>query len=175
LTFRFATGSDDDVAAIVGLVESAYRGPASRDGWTTEADLLDGQRTDVEAVRQIIATPASALLLAEEGSALVGCCHLERQAGGEAYFGMFSVRPAQQGQGRGRAIVAEAERMARQDWGATRMSMAVIRQRLDLIAWYERLGFALTGESRPFPYGDERFGIPTRPDLEFVVLAKSLG
>jgi GNAT superfamily N-acetyltransferase len=88
---------------------------------------------------------------------------------------MFSVGPAQQGEVRGRAIVAEAERMARQDWGATRMSMAVIRQRLDLIAWYERLGFALTGESRPFPYGDERFGIPTRPDLEFVVLAKSLG
>jgi GNAT superfamily N-acetyltransferase len=133
------------------------------------------QRTDVDAVRQIIATPAGALLLAEEGSDLVGCCYLERRAGEEAYFGMFSVRPAQQGQGRGRAIVAEAERMARQDWGATRMSMAVIRQRLDLIAWYERLGFALTGESRPFPYGDERFGIPTRPDLEFVVLAKSLG
>jgi GNAT superfamily N-acetyltransferase len=87
---------------------------------------------------------------------------------------MFSVRPGRQGQGRGRVIMAEAERIARDDWAATRMSMTVIRQRADLIAWYERLGYRWTGETEPFPYGDERFGIPRRPDLEFLVLSKAL-
>jgi ribosomal protein S18 acetylase RimI-like enzyme len=174
LTFRFAAGTDREIAAIVALVESAYRGPASRVGWTTEADLLGGQRTDAAAVREIITAAGSGVLLAEEESELVGCCQLQRRVGGVAYFGMFSVRPTEQGQGRGRAIVAEAERFARQEWAARRMSMTVIRQRGELIAWYERLGYRLTGETQPFPYGDERFGIPTRPDLEFVVLAKNL-
>ncbi len=175
LDFRFATASPAEVDAIVALVESAYRGQASRAGWTTEADLLDGQRTDGDAVQAIVASPDSRLLLAEEDSRLVGCCQLERRPDRVAYFGMFSVRPGQQGHGRGRAIMVEAERVSRRDWGATRMSMTVIRQHADLVAWYERLGFHLTGETQPFPYGDERYGIPKRPDLEFVVLSKRLG
>jgi len=174
LRFRFAEGADDEVEAVVALVQSAYRGQASRVGLTTEADLLDGQRTDADAVREIMAAQDGGLLLAVEGAQLIGCCHLERREPELAYFGMFSVRPAQQGHGRGRAIVAEAERIARQEWGATRMSMTVIRQREELIAWYQRLGYRSTGETLPFPYGDERFGVPTRPDLEFVVLSKPL-
>jgi GNAT superfamily N-acetyltransferase len=174
LTFRFASGDPAEVQAIVALVDSAYRGPASRAGWTTEADLLDGQRTDARAVTDLIANPNSRLLLAHEEAALVGCCHLERRADGGAYFGMFSVQPGRQGQGRGRAIMAEAERIARHEWAANRMSMTVIRQRVDLISWYERLGYRWTGQTEPFPYGDERFGIPRRPDLEFLVLSKPL-
>jgi ribosomal protein S18 acetylase RimI-like enzyme len=87
---------------------------------------------------------------------------------------MFSVRPGQQGRGWGREILAEAERLARDEWGANTMVMTVLAQRLDLIAWYERRGYRPTGESQPFPYGNPRFGIPKRPDLSFVVLAKAL-
>jgi ribosomal protein S18 acetylase RimI-like enzyme len=174
LAFRFAAGADDEIGAIVGLVQSAYRGEASRIGWTTEADLLDGQRTDALAVRGIIAASKGGLLLAEEGGELVGCCQLEWRPNATAYFGMFSVRPQDQGHGLGGAILAEAERIARQDWSADWMSMTVIRQRHDLIAWYRRRGYQPTGETRPFPYGDERFGIPRRPDLEFLVLTKHL-
>jgi ribosomal protein S18 acetylase RimI-like enzyme len=174
LTFRFASASPAEVQAIVALVESAYRGPVSRTGWTTEADLLDGQRTDARAVADLIADPNGGMLLAEEGATLVGCCQLQRRHRGVAYFGMFSVRPGDQGHGRGRAIMAEAERIAREDWGATCMSMTVIRQRVDLIAWYERLGYRRTGDTEPFQYGDERFGIPKRPDLEFLVFSKPL-
>jgi GNAT superfamily N-acetyltransferase len=173
LRFRFATGLQEEIDAIVALVESAYRGPASRAGWTTEADLLDGQRTDAAAVQDIISAKRGGILLAEEEGLLVGCCQLEARSDGTAYFGMFSVLPTRQGQGRGRSIVTEAERVAREEWKATRMAMTVIRQRQDLIAWYGRLGYRATGETEPFPYGDERYGIPRRPDLEFVVLAKS--
>lgn len=160
--------------ALVSLVESAYRGEASRAGWTTEAHLLDGQRTDAEAVSTVLRTHGSAVLLAEAGGQLVGCCHLEQRAEAEVYFGMFSVRPGCQGQGWGREILAEAERLARADWGARAMVMTVLAQRLDLIAWYQRRGYRRTGQRRPFPYGDERFGVPKRPDLSFVVLAKPL-
>jgi GNAT superfamily N-acetyltransferase len=174
LAFRIADSSDATIDAVVDLVESAYRGEASRAGWTTEADLLDGRRTDAAAVLEIIEAPASALLLAEEDGDLIGCCQMESRPGEDAYFGLFSVRPRRQAHGFGRAILAEAERIARYEWGADRMSMTVIRQRHDLIAWYERRGYRPTGETRPFPYGEQRFGLPKRPDLEFVVLVKPL-
>jgi ribosomal protein S18 acetylase RimI-like enzyme len=171
-TFRFAETAD--VPGIVELVESSYRGDASREGWTTEADLLDGQRTDADAVLAILRTAGSALLLAESDGQLVGCCQLQRRPESVAYFGMFSVRPALQGQGLGRDVLARAEQIARQDWGAARMVMTVLAPRLDLIAWYERRGYRRTGQVSPFPYGNARFGIPRRPDLSFVELAKDI-
>lgn len=173
-TLKFRLAEANDVPAIVALVESAYRGEASRAGWTTEADLLDGQRTDPAQVTEILHDPDGVLLLAEADGELVGCCRLQRRPGGQAYFGLFAVRPAGQGQGYGKQILAEAERLARDDWAAATMVMTVIAQRDDLIAWYERRGYRRTGESEPFPYGNERFGIPRRPDLSFAVLAKKL-
>ncbi|MGW4223350.1 GNAT family N-acetyltransferase [Streptomyces bauhiniae] len=170
-TFRDAT--DADVDALVSLVESAYRGDASRAGWTTEADILDGQRTDPEGVRQVIKTPDSRLLVVEREGRIVACCQLEHR-GTHAYFGMFAVSPTLQGAGLGKAVMAEAERLARADWGATEMHMTVISVRDDLISWYERRGYRRTGEMTPFPYGDERFGIPRRPDLRFELLVKPL-
>lgn len=172
LTFRFAEPAD--VPAIVSLVESAYRGDASRAGWTTEADLLDGQRTDAAAVSSILSSENSVMLVAETAGRLAGCCKLEQQPAGTVFFGLFSVPPDQQGQGWGRSILAEAERLAREDWGARTMVMTVLAQRPDLIAWYERRGYRRTGETQPFPYENTRFGVPKRPDLSFVVLAKSL-
>ena len=171
---RFRDAHPADVAAVVELVESAYRGESSRAGWTTEAHLLDGQRTDSYEVSSMIARTDSAVVLAERDGELLGCCHLERQKSGMAYFGMFAVRPVLQGAGIGRALVAEAQRRAA-GWGCEQMRMTVIRQREDLLAWYGRLGFSPTGETEPFPYGDERFGRPRRRDLEFVVLSGPVG
>ncbi|MFF8387123.1 GNAT family N-acetyltransferase [Streptomyces kanasensis] len=171
-TFRDAV--EADVPALVALVESAYRGDASRAGWTTEADILDGQRTDPEGVRQVITAPGSRLVLTERGGELVACCQLEHR-GDTAYFGMFAVRPGLQGGGLGRRVLGEAERLAREEWGAREMHMTVISVREELIAWYERRGYRRTGRTTPFPYGDERFGVPRRPDLRFELLVKELG
>jgi ribosomal protein S18 acetylase RimI-like enzyme len=171
LSFRIATAVD--VPLVVALTQSAYRGDASRAGWTTEADLLDGQRTDVREVVELLQRPGSVILLAENMRGLVACCHLERQEG-NGYFGMFSVSPGLQGNGTGRALLAEAERIARDDWHCAAMRMTVIDVRSELIAWYERRGYHRTGEYRPFPYGDPRFGIPRRDDLRFEWLIKEL-
>ena len=171
ITFRTAT--PDDVPAIVALVESAYRGDVSRKGWTTEADLLDGQRTDPVGVRELVTKPESSMLLGERDGALLACANIERR-GNAAYFGMFSVRPDLQGGGVGRAMLAEAERIAKHDWKVAEMQMTVISVRDELIAWYERRGYRRTGLYSPFPYGDARFGIPKRDDLRFELLVKVL-
>ncbi|HET7530748.1 MAG TPA: GNAT family N-acetyltransferase [Mycobacteriales bacterium] len=172
-THREATSAE--TPDVVALIESAYRGDSSRTGWTTEADLLDGQRTDAEAVAEILADPESRLLLAVGPAGdVVGCCHIRRKDATTAYFGLFAVRPARQGAGTGSALLQEAERRAAEQWGSRQMEMTVIAQRADLIAWYERRGYARTGETRPFPYGDERFGRPRQDDLVFVVLRKDL-
>ena len=172
LTFRLAAAPD--APGIVALVDSAYRGEASRAGWTTEADLLDGQRTDADAVLALMHGDRRVLLIAEDEGRLVGCCQLEQRAGDVAYFGMFSIRPGEQGQGLGRLVLAHAEQVARDDWGARTMVMTVLMQRGDLIAWYERRGYRRTGNTSPFPYGNARFGIPKRDGLAFVELAKDL-
>jgi ribosomal protein S18 acetylase RimI-like enzyme len=171
LTFRDATAAD--VPAVVALVESAYRGDSSRTGWTTEADLLQGQRTDPEGVRAVVEAPGSRLLLAEHDGELVACCQLEHR-GDRGYFGMFAVRPGRQGGGLGKVVLAAAEREAQQVWGVTSMEMTVISVRDELIAFYERRGYRRTGELSPFPYGDERFGLPQRDDLAFEKLVKRL-
>jgi GNAT superfamily N-acetyltransferase len=173
-TSTFRAARLGDVPALVALVESAYRGEGSKQGWTTEADLLDGQRTDAEGVSDLIARAGSLVLVAEAvGDGLLACAHVEKQ-GDSAYFGMFSVRPRLQGGGLGGALLAEAERIARDQWGCTMMRMTVISVREELIAWYERRDYHRTGEYSPFPYGNERFGIPRRDDLRFELLLKPL-
>ncbi|MEO6064550.1 MAG: GNAT family N-acetyltransferase [Lysobacterales bacterium] len=171
LTFRPARPGDANT--IVGLVESAYRGDASRVGWTTEADLLDGQRTDATSIAGLIQSPDDCLLLADCEGAVVSSCHLRRE-GEAAYFGMFAVVPQLQANGLGRRVLAEAERHARTAFGAKEMRMTVIDCREELIAWYERRGYARTGEHLPFPYGDARYGLPRRDDLRFETLRKRL-
>ena len=172
LNFRLATHVD--ILAVIELVESAYRGDASRAGWTTEADMLDGQRIDAESLQKSMDAPDSRIIVAENEGELLACCHIEKQGNDAAYFGMFSVRPGQQGSGIGKRLLAEAERQARDDFQCPRMDMTVIDIRESLIEFYERRGYSRTGIHKPFPYGDERFGIPKRDDLRFEVLSKEL-
>ncbi|GHE29609.1 GNAT family N-acetyltransferase [Vulcaniibacterium thermophilum] len=169
LAFRAATEADVD--AIVALVESAYRGESSRAGWTTEADLLDGRRTGPDEIGEYLARPRSLILLAERDRDLLACAHVAEEDGA-GYFGMFSVRPTLQGNGLGKRVLAEAERIVRETWRLPAMRMTVIDSRAELIAFYERRGYRRTGVFKPFPYGDARFGIPRRDDLRFEVLEK---
>jgi ribosomal protein S18 acetylase RimI-like enzyme len=171
LTFRAATAAD--TARVVELVESAYRGDASRVGWTTEADFLDGRRTGADDIEAILGKARNRLLLAEAAGELVACAHVADEDGA-GYFGMFSVSPGLQGGGVGKQVLAEAERIACEEWGLPTMRMTVIDIRDELIAFYERRGYVRTGIKKPFPYGDARFGLPKRDDLRFEVLEKPL-
>ena len=170
---RFRAATTDDIDAIVALVESAYRGDASRQGWTTEADFLDGRRTGADDVSACLERERSRILLAEREGELLACAHVAEEDGA-GYFGMFSVKPDLQGGGIGKHVLAEAERIARDEWHLPAMRMTVIDIRDELIAFYERRGYRRTGIVKPFPYGDARFGLPLRDDLRFEVLEKEL-
>ncbi len=163
---------EKDITSLVALMDSAYRGEKSKQGWTSEADLFIGnKRTDEPTVATLIKKPGSVFFkyLNEEG-VLQGCVFLHIK-GNRIYLGMFSVSPLAQGIGIGKKMLAAADDYAR-DHNCSSIYMTVISVREELIAWYERNGYEKTGKVLPFPV-DERYGIPTQP-LEMLVLEKYL-
>lgn len=172
LTFRPATTAD--LPALVALVESAYRSEESRDGWTTETDLVGGPRADEAMLLADIERPGSRIVLAEWDGTLVGCGHVTQISPTGAYFGLFAVRPSEQGSGVGRQILGEAERVAREDWQLATLEMTVLNVRTELLAYYGRRGFEPTGESQPFPPPGIDGIVVLRDGLHLVVLRKKL-
>jgi GNAT superfamily N-acetyltransferase len=170
-SFRVAEAGDAE--NLSRLVNLAYRGDSSRRGWTTEADLLGGQRTDPGTLRELILENNNTILLMHRDGGLIGCVFLKQKAE-SAYLGMLTVVPELQASGVGRRLLAAAEDWVFDNWRCRLIEMTVIRQRSELIAWYERRGYVNTHRTEPFPYSDERFGLPKRSDLEFVVLEKQL-
>lgn len=170
--FRIATLADTD--ALLDLIHAAYRGDSSRRGWTHEADLLDGQRTDAEEIQKKISDPNCLLYLVESPDGLIACTCLEKKSESTCYVGMVTVRPDLQAAGLGRALLDQAEVYAREHFGSRELEMTVIDSRAELIAWYERRGYRRTGETRPFPMQDPRAGIPLVDRLGFVVLKKEI-
>ncbi|MFA6901528.1 MAG: N-acetyltransferase [Gallionellaceae bacterium] len=168
----YHTATIADVPYIVALVNASYRGESSRAGWTTEADLLDGQRTDAEEVSSLIASGDSIILLCFNGDELIGTVHLQH-GHHAAHMGMLVIKPGLQGQGRGKKLMQAAEAAAIKMWGTDKMLMHVITLRHELIAFYERRGYRRTGKIKAFP--DElRFGIPKVAGLEIELMEKSL-
>ena len=164
---KLRNATSDDLPDLHSLIESAYRGDSARAGWSHEADLLDGERTDVAELEAMLANPAQHLLLFDDGERPACCVALTDKGGGLVYLGLLTVDPSRQASGLGRMMLAAAEDHARDDLGAGRIEMTVIGLRAELIAWYERRGYAGTGERRPFP-------VEGYEELEFVVLEKQL-
>jgi ribosomal protein S18 acetylase RimI-like enzyme len=167
---------DEELEEIAALVNAAYRGESSRAGWTSEFELLCGQRTDAGALRaDLAATPGATILTMREGAGgeIVASVWLEPAEPQTYYLGMLTVNPSRQADGLGRALLAQAERFAA-DAGARKMQLTVIEQRESLIAWYERRGYRPTGAVKSFPYDDARVGAPKRADLRLAVFEKAL-
>lgn len=174
MSWEFIQANSDQADDINELVNSAYRGDSSKKGWTTEADLLGGQRCDVDSILEIIEKEDSVILIAENENSgeIEGCVHLEKH-GQKCYLGMLTVKPTLQRKGLGEMILEEAEAFA-DFWDCDQIYMTVIAQRPELISWYEKRGYRNTGEKKPFPYGEERFGVPKVENLHFVILEKKL-
>jgi predicted N-acetyltransferase YhbS len=163
-----------DIPALHALVESAYRGDSARQGWTHEADLLDGQRTDPGRLGAQLADPAQTILIEDGPDGLTGCVAVTDLGQGAAMLGMLAVKPVLQGGGLGGRLIIAAETFAADRLGAHVMKMTVIPHRHELIAYYGRRGYRQTGETAAFPVHDPGFGIPKVDDLAFMVLAKPL-
>lgn len=161
----------EDIPQLVQLVNSAYRGESSKLGWTTEADLLEGIRTDEESLKELMNKEGSVLLKYVDGQHITGCVNLQKQ-GGQIYLGMLTVAPHMQAKGIGKQLLFASEKYASEN-NCTSIIMTVITVRNELIQWYQRHGYQLTGERKPFPMSDPRFGLP-KQTLEFFVLKKDL-
>jgi ribosomal protein S18 acetylase RimI-like enzyme len=169
---RFRTAIGDDAAAIAALVNSGYRGESSKHGWTTEADLLDGLRTDENEIRSLIAANDAMTVLCIDENEIIGSVHIQKE-GSACYLSMLVVKPGLQGSGIGKQLIEAAESRARETWSSEKMTMTVITIRPELIAYYERRGYRRTGQMKPFVF-DETHGIPRVEGIELEVLEKDL-
>ncbi len=160
-----------DIPALVLLVNSAYRGESSRKGWTTEAHLITGARTNETSMSKMFRRPGSVLLKAcDETGNIIACVHLEQQVN-HLYLGMLTVSPDVQAKGIGKQLLNASEEYAKQK-NLDAIEMTVISVRSELIDWYIRHGYHKTGEMKPFHAGPE-FGKPLQP-IELFVLKKKL-
>ncbi|HEY7577942.1 MAG TPA: GNAT family N-acetyltransferase [Acetobacteraceae bacterium] len=173
---RLTPATDGDVPAIAALMNLAYRGGGNDAGWTSETDCLAGNRTSEAMLREDIAANPNAMMMIWRRSpdgALLGCVWLESADDDAWYLGSLSIDPREQNRGLGRKLLAAAESWVFER-GGREIKMTVINVRDTLLAWYARRGYTPTNEIKPFPYGDNRFGMPKRDDLNFVVLHKRL-
>ena len=166
-----ALANENDIPALNVLINSAYRGEQSKQGWTTEADLLDGIRTDEEGLKELMNQEGSVILKFTEGNQVQGCVHLKQEEN-KLYLGMLTVSPQLQNKGIGKTLLAAAENEARRQ-NCIAVFMSVISKRTELINWYEKHGYLNTGKRKPFPEDDPRFGIP-KVKLEFIILEKEV-
>ena len=171
MEYKILPATQEDIPALNKLVNSAYRGESSRKGWTTEADLIDGTRLDETVLRELFNDNRTTILKYIEAGQILGCVELRKEKG-NVYLGMLTVQPDLQAKGIGKKLLFAGEAFAREN-DSKKMFMTVVSIRTKLIEWYERHGYQLTGERKPFNMPDERFGIPKQP-LEFVVLEKVL-
>lgn len=172
LKLSFCKANKLDAEQMTTLINSAYRGECSRKGWTTEANLLEGRRTDIEEILALCADDNSMFILCKTGSELQGSVHLQNTDEG-VHIGMLAVSPTLQGRGIGKALLQAAEIAAQQTWSVNRFVMSVISCRQELIAFYERRGYRRTGINKVFPVNPSLW-TPKVLDLQLVVLEKTL-
>ena len=163
---------EQDAEQIAALLNAAYRGESSKQGWTTEADLLAGRRTDTEEVRRLILSDDSLFLLSRTKTELIGSVHLQKQAK-QLCLGMLAVSPPLQGKGIGKQLLLAAEQAAQELWAVNKSVMTVVSCRNELIAYYQRRGYRRTGVSKAFPVNPELW-TPKVADLRLEILEKNL-
>lgn len=163
-----------DLPAVAALMNASFRGPATQRAWTGEGGYLNGERSNVPLLREEIAAGARYFIVRDAPTTpITGCVRLQPVSAALWHLGSLAVDPALQSAGLGRKLLHASELYATEH-GARILELTVINIRETLISWYERRGYSRTGEMRPFPYGDNRYGTPTRQDLAFVVLRKKL-
>lgn len=158
-----------DAAAISQLVNRAYRPAAGQAGWTSERGLIDGERIQPEQVDALISDNSAVLLLCDHET-VIGCVHVQQQ-GEVAYIGMLATDPTLQAQGLGKRLLQAAEDYAVSEFNTEIFRMSVLSQRPELLAFYQRRGYQVTGETYAFPV-EENVGQPLQADIHIIALQK---
>jgi ribosomal protein S18 acetylase RimI-like enzyme len=170
------SATEADYREIIDLINLAFRGTGPSASWNIEAGIIAGQRINESLLREDLAAKPEAHLLIHRDAAdrsLLGTVWLEPEQDGIWYLGLLTVRPELQKQQLGRTLLTASEDFAKKR-AASCIRMGVLNVRDALIEWYQRRGYTPTGVTKPFPYGDDRFGTPLRDDLHFVILEKNI-
>lgn len=134
---RLCFAEEADIEKLVTLINAAF---------VVEQVAIEGDRIDRMGVQKY--RGAGRFFVMENAGSLLGCVYVEKR-GPRGYLGLLAVHPAQQGRGIGRTLMSEAERYFR-DAGCNAVDLRVISARAKLVAFYEKLGFAVQGTS-PMP------------------------
>jgi GNAT superfamily N-acetyltransferase len=171
MTISYRLAQIDDVQPVVNLINSAYRGEASKVGWTTEADFLDGVRTTLDEVTHLIQSKDTFFLLSFEENELIGCILAEIKEE-KVRFGMFVIKPILQNRGLGKQLLEQAEQQVKQKWGISDFEMVVISCRKELLEYYERRGYFYSGKTLPFPLNPDLWTLKVE-HLDFKIIEKN--
>jgi len=179
----------NDVPALEVLLNRCYR---FNEGWTNEADLVGGVRTNQGELESVINDPKQYLFVfpktesglrdgAETGE-ILGCINVE-MGNNEAHIGMFAVNPELQGNGVGNTMLEAGEVFAARHLNHRKdtqgksspalIKLFVLDGRPQLQSYYERRGYVATGNTEAFPE-DGNNGTPKKDGLYFLELAKMI-
>lgn len=163
-----------DAAAIVDLIQRAYRGNESKKGWTSEADLIDGTRTTLAEIQAELDNPQTLILVATSATGdIIGCAGIT-YAGRSCEFGKFAVDPNQQANGIGKMLLEASEAAAKSHFGVSLMTMLVVDGRFELEAFYKRRGYSRTGKHLKMSEVNNRDDITFGHDLVLYEYVKAL-
>lgn len=104
-----------------------------------------------------------------ESSQIIGCVQTEFK-NDTVNVGMLCVQPNLQGRGIGKIIIDQVDAFAK-NRGCKWSRIVVIGQRKELLEFYQRRGYKLTGEK--IPWDNEGVGNPLVP-IELLLLKKQL-
>lgn len=170
---QFPNAVPEQAGEITSLVNSVYRGDNAKKGWTTEAEILGGIRITEEKVTEYINTKDNVIMLAVNDKKIIGCVHLEKE-GNSCWLGMLSVDVNYQTYGLGKMLIEKSESFVKEKFGCGEMKMKVIGVRKELLEYYFRRGYRLTGEREDFIVDEDTFGKPFVQGLYFEILSKKL-
>ena len=168
IQMTFEPASIDDAESINMLINQAYRG---EEGWTRETEIVEGERSSVNDVMELIQNPETHLFVATIDGVAAACICIEEKEK-QAYIGTFAVNPTFQNQGIGKQALSFAEKHAFNQLGSNKFVMVVISQREELISYYERRGYRRTGEISEYPV-HLNVGIPAIEGLTIECLEKN--
>lgn len=150
LDYRIRPATSADLPALQALIQQAYRGPTAARSWSHEGELPVGERVSIDTLKHVFRRSDTELSVAAIQSRLIGSYLLEQDMPGRCTISLLSVDPELQGHGLGDRLLQHAEALAEDTFSARELRIEVLQSKSKLRAYYNRRGYACTGESRNY-------------------------
>lgn len=162
----FELANSKDVENLYYLLNVSYRDEI---GWTNEANLIHGERITREQLENLLKRDDFELWVMKINNDLQGCIGLTI-ARDFIEIGTYAIKARLQGLGYGTLLLKHIENYISEKWNSHYIKMLVINCRYELIDFYQRRDYIVSGETAGFPI-DGNVGTPIVP-LHLIVLEK---